>query len=185
MRAWLLRLMTKTLLVASNAWAYVHDSGTDTPPAVAAALPGSRLVGQARLTVWGYKIYDASLWARPGFVAADYSDTPLALRMTYLHAFKAKDIVALSLKEMRRNAAIDETQSARWTADLLRVIPDVRPGDSVLGVYQPGQGAAFWVDGRSHGEIRDAEFARLFFGIWLSPKTSEPGLREALIEGAE
>ncbi|MGH8821248.1 MAG: chalcone isomerase family protein, partial [Rhodoferax sp.] len=164
MRAWLLRLMTAMLLVVSNAWAHVRDSGADTPPTVATALPGSQLVGQARLTVWGYKIYDASLWARPGFVAADYSDTPLALRMTYLHTFKAKDIVALSLKEMRRNAPINEAQSARWTADLLRVIPDVKPGDSLLGVYQPGQGAAFWVDGRSRGEIRDAEFAKLFFG---------------------
>ena len=29
--------------------------------------------------------------------------------------------------------------------------------------------------------MRDAEFARLFFGIWLSPRTSEPALREALL----
>ncbi|OYY49664.1 MAG: hypothetical protein B7Y54_12990 [Polaromonas sp. 35-63-240] len=27
-------------------------------------------------------------------------------------------------------------------------------------------------------------FARLFFGIWLSPNTSEPQLREALLAGA-
>ena len=31
------------------------------------------------------------------------------------------------------------------------------------------------------GEVPDAEFARLFFGIWLSPQTSEPGLRAELI----
>ena len=31
------------------------------------------------------------------------------------------------------------------------------------------------------GEVADAEFSRLFFGIWLSPQTSEPGLRQALI----
>ena len=29
--------------------------------------------------------------------------------------------------------------------------------------------------------MRDAEFTRLFFGIWLSPRTSEPRLREALL----
>jgi hypothetical protein len=31
------------------------------------------------------------------------------------------------------------------------------------------------------GEVRDATFARLFFGIWLSPRTSEPQLRAALL----
>ena len=31
------------------------------------------------------------------------------------------------------------------------------------------------------GEVADPEFARLFFGIWLSPNTSEPSLRQALL----
>jgi hypothetical protein len=31
------------------------------------------------------------------------------------------------------------------------------------------------------GDIRDAEFARLFFGIWLSPRSSEPAMRQALL----
>ena len=39
------------------------------------------------------------------------------------------------------------------------------------------------MNGKPTGEIRDAEFARLFFGIWLSPKTSEPELRAALLAG--
>jgi hypothetical protein len=31
------------------------------------------------------------------------------------------------------------------------------------------------------GEVADAEFANLFFGIWLSPRTSAPGFRQALV----
>jgi len=84
---------------------------------------------------------------------------------------------------MGRSAAINEAQAAQWTADLLRVIPDIRQGDRITGVHRPGVGAAFWVNGRASGEILDAEFARLFFGIWLSPNTSEPGLRQALLAG--
>ena len=34
------------------------------------------------------------------------------------------------------------------------------------------------------GDIRDVEFARLFFGIWLLPDTSEPRLRQALLAQA-
>lgn len=154
------------------------------PAVLAAALPGARLMGQAHLSVWGYAVYDARLWAPAGFDAAHYADSPLALQLTYLHAFKSSDNAARSIKEMRRNATIDAAQAARWTADLLRVVPDVQRGDRVLGVYRPGQGVAFWVNGQAHGEIRDAEFARLFFGIWLSPNTSEPALRSALLQGA-
>ena len=31
------------------------------------------------------------------------------------------------------------------------------------------------------GDVRDPLFAKLFFGIWLSPQTSEPQLRRALL----
>ena len=57
----------------------------------------------------------------------------------------------------------------------------MKPGDRLLGVYQPGVGAVFKMGGRVVGEVADAAFARLFFGIWLSPKTSEPALRQALL----
>jgi hypothetical protein len=42
---------------------------------------------------------------------------------------------------------------------------------------------AFLLNGRPLGEVRDPDFARVFFGIWLSPRTSEPALREALLLG--
>lgn len=153
-------------------------------PEISAALPQGRLIGQGRLTVWGFQVYDARLWAASGFGADAYASQPLALELAYLRAFDAAEVAKRSLQEMRRSAAISEAQAAQWTTELLRVIPDVRPGDRITGVHRPGVGAAFWVNGRASGEIRDAEFARLFFGIWLSPNTSEPRLREALLAGA-
>jgi hypothetical protein len=50
-----------------------------------------------------------------------------------------------------------------------------------VGVQQPGTGARFHLNGRFLGEVRDGQFTALFFGIWLAPWTSEPGLREALL----
>ena len=84
---------------------------------------------------------------------------------------------------MRRSASISDAQEAKWLADMLRVVPDVKKGDRVLGIHKPGTGADFWVNGKLVGEIQDAEFARLFFGIWLSPKTSEPQIRTLLLGG--
>ena len=57
----------------------------------------------------------------------------------------------------------------------------LKAGDRLVGLYQPGQGATFVLRGRTVGTVADAEFARLFFGIWLSPLTSEPTLRAALL----
>jgi len=148
------------------------------------ALPQARLIGKARLTVWGFQVYDARLWATPGFGAASYSRAPLALELHYLRAFTAAEVAERSIQEMRRNAAISDAQASQWKADLMRVIPDVQKGDRILGVYQPGVGASFWFNGKSSGDVKDAEFARLFFGIWLSPNTSEPQLRQALLAGA-
>lgn len=148
------------------------------------ALPHVRLVGAARLTVWGFDIYDARLWAPANFSATSFATSALALELNYLRSFQAADIAERSLREMRRSQPVSDAQAAQWKAHLLRVIPDVRKGDRITGVHRPGQGAAFWVNGRASGEIPDADFARLFFGIWLSPDTSEPRMREALLAGS-
>ena len=144
-------------------------------------MPQAQLIGKAHLTVFGFQVYDARLWANPNFVAGDYTSQPLGLELTYLRNFKALDIAERSIKEMRRSAAISEAQETKWLADLQRVVPDVKKSDRVLGIYKPGVGADFWVNGKPTGEVADAEFAKLFFGIWLSPKTSEPQMRNRLM----
>lgn len=158
--------------------------GNESSPELRDALPQARLLGRTRLSVWGFQVYDASLWATAAFGASRYASTPLALELRYLRNFSAADIAARSIKEMRRSQPFSEAEAARWTGEMLRVFPDVRTGDRILGVLRPGQGAAFWVNGNPAGDIRDAEFARLFFGIWLSPHTSEPAMRAALLAGA-
>lgn len=82
---------------------------------------------------------------------------------------------------MRRLGA-DVAQLARWDADLRRVFPDVKEGESIVGVHQPGRGASFFHQGRATGEVVDAEFARRFFAIWLDPASRSPSLRSALLK---
>ena len=62
---------------------------------------------------------------------------------------------------------------------LLGRLSDYLFGRSVRAVLAVG--AVFKMAGRVVGEVPDAEFSRLFFGIWLSPQTSEPGLRQELL----
>jgi len=147
-------------------------------------LPQGRLVGKGRLSFWGFQVYDARLWANPGFQAGNFTTQPLALELAYLRGFDNHAVAERSISEMRRSAAISDELAQKWTAALVRVLPDVKKGDRVMGVHRPGVGAVFLMNGKSTGEIRDAEFARLFFGIWLGPNSSEPGLRNALLAGA-
>lgn len=151
------------------------------PPEVAAELPGASAQGEGRLRFLGLRVYDIRLWAGEGALATDWPALPLALEIEYARALDGAAIAERSLKEMRRQTEIDAGTGARWLAEMARIFPDVASGDRITGVHRPGTGARFFVNGRLRGEVLDADFARLFFGIWLSPRTSEPALREALL----
>ncbi|RZJ24538.1 MAG: hypothetical protein EOO54_09155 [Haliea sp.] len=164
--------------------ALAQTAADDSRAELQALLPQAQLVGKGRLTFWGFQVYDARLWANPGFKAQGFASDALALELSYLRGFDSQAVAERSITEMRRSAAISDEQAGKWMAAMARVLPDVQKGDRVMGVHRPGVGAAFWMNGKPTGEIRDAEFARLFFGIWLAPTTSEPGLRTALLAGA-
>ena len=154
------------------------------PPAQAKAADitaGMRLAGQGSLRFLGFEVYSARLWAGTGFDVNDYATQPLALELTYQRNFTSEAIAKKSIQEMRRVGSFSAQQAARWQESLQAALPNVKPGDRLVGLYRPGSGAVFEMGGRVVGEVADAEFARLFFGIWLSPQTSEPGLRQDLV----
>ncbi len=144
-------------------------------------LPGSRLRGQGKLRFMGLGIYQARLWTSHSFRPEQALDLPVVLELTYLRDFGGDTIAQRSLDEMRRAGPVSEAQAQRWLAAMRRLFPDVRSGNRVTGLHQPGQGVTFWVDGRPLGEIADPEFGRRFFAIWLAPSTSQPGLRLSLL----
>ena len=151
------------------------------PLAATTPLAGTRMAGEGVLRFLGFEIYRARLWVPPGFDADNYTAQPLALELTYQRNFTAEAIAKRSIEEMRRVGSFTPQQATGWQQALQAALPDVKPGDRLLGLYQPGAGAVFKMGGRVVGEVPDAEFSRLFFGIWLSPNTSAPALRQALL----
>lgn len=144
-------------------------------------LPGSRLQGEATLRYFGLRVYHARLWTLPEFRSRQPSEQPLVLELEYLRQLKGSAIAERSLQEMRRAGPMPEAQARRWLAEMQRIFPDVKAGDRITGQHLPGQGARFWRNGRAVGQVDDADFGRLFFGIWLAPTTSEPDMRLALL----
>lgn len=149
------------------------------PVEVGAELPGARLRGSGRATVLGLHIYDIRLWVDESF--SEYPKSPLALEIEYGRSLSGRLIADRSLKEMKRGGEIDDEKAERWLAFMRSTFPDVVKGDRITGVFQPGTAARFFVNGKFKAELREAEFAQRFFGIWLATTTSEPKLRESLL----
>ena len=147
------------------------------------ALPSATLAGSSHATFWGFDVYAANLWVEPGFKASEYERHAFALELTYLRDFTNEAIAKRSLDEMRRQPGFPPAQLKAWQQALRGAFPDVHKGDRITGIHRPGEETVFITNGQRTGVVRDAEFGRLFFGIWLSVHTSEPRLREALLAG--
>lgn len=149
------------------------------PPAWTSFLPKAGEVGSGQFRWWGFLVYDAQLWSpqgkyRPG--------GPFALSLTYARSVSSQDIVDASLDQMR-DLAMAVDRHPEWRAQLSQVMPSVESGDSLTGVYTPGQGAVFFFNNQLTGQISE-RLAQAFFAIWLDPNTSEPDLRQALLGDA-
>jgi len=151
------------------------------PGSVSAALAQPRLAGVASYTFWGFDIYQARLWVEPGFDSAALSRQRFALELGYRRSFKGSDIAQRSIDEMRRIGTFTPEQAQRWLQAMQVAFPNVAAGDHLLGVNLPGRGAQFFANGRATAEVADPVFAELFFGIWLSERSSEPQLRTTLL----
>jgi len=144
------------------------------------SLPGAREVGAGELRLFGFRIYSARLWS-PGRPLA--ADTPFALELTYHRAISRDELVEASVEEIRRlsGSAVSAAQLAQWQAQMHLAFVDVEPGARITGVFLPGLGARFYVGPQLQHEVRDGDFARAFFAIWLDPRTRNPELREQLL----
>lgn len=172
-------LATAVLALAAAA---VPAHATMPEASLATALQNKQVVGNARLRVWGFEVYDARLFAAAGFDSARFADQPLALELSYLRDLKGLDIAKRSIEEMRDLENIAPAQADAWLAAMRGLFPDVKKGERITGVHQPGRGAVFYLNDRLLGAVADERFSRLFFGIWLSPKTSQPAMRETLLQ---
>ncbi|MHA7777077.1 chalcone isomerase family protein [Roseibium sp. M-1] len=142
------------------------------------ALPAAERVGAGRMTFLGFKVFDAELFAPGG----TYNPSaPFALRLTYLRSFKGQEIADSSVKEIRRQGGVSDSQLANWRRQMEALFPDVRPGQSITGVRTAGGRSEFYLGDRKLGTIADPAFTKKFFAIWLGGNTRDPQLRAKLV----
>jgi hypothetical protein len=143
-------------------------------------MPDGRLVGSGDSTWFGVRLYTARLWS-PGLPIT--WDQPFALELTYHRDFSRDTLVQVSLDEMGRmvGAGLAASTLQRWSSEMREAFVDVLPGMRITGVYHPGEGCTFFVDGQLRRRIDDPAFARAFFDIWLDPRTRDKPLRQRLL----
>jgi Chalcone isomerase-like len=175
------RSLVIALTYAAFGPARVMAQAANPAPEVTAEVIAAKLLGQGKLTYFGLHVYDARLWVQDGFKAADFVRVPLALELEYARTLYGKLIAERSLDEMKRGGDVTDSKANEWLAQMKALFTDVNKGDRITGIQVPGVATRIFINGKLRGEVRDAEFTRLFFGIWLSPRTSEPKLRDALL----
>lgn len=127
-------------------------------------------------------MYDAMLFVGDdqGFPLGRY-----ALALHYLRNLSADQIVAASAMEMARLSSATEAEIHDWTTALQVIMPDIKNGDRLLGVFDAKKGVTFFYNDVACGEIASPGFAEAFGSIWLSEGTRSPALRVALLGGGE
>ncbi len=92
-----------------------------------------------------------------------------------------KDIANQSIVELIKQGAREEYTNL-WRSKLEDIFPDVSKGDSIIANFSPGGGVSFFFNRKILlGRIKDKQFTRLFFDIWLGTKTSDKKLRRNLL----
>ena len=135
------------------------------------------LVGEARLKVLIWEVYDSALFTPSGHWQGD---APYRLSLHYLRNIPAAKLVEETEKAWREQGR-NHPRLNEWLGLLGDLWPDITEGDNlVFGLNELGD-SAFWFNGSPLGSIEDRDFGPLFGGIWLDPDSPRPELRAQLI----
>jgi hypothetical protein len=165
---------------------FATASAFATPPLVAKPLPapvesqapGIRPLGRGRQTVWGIRVYDATLWVVGiRFTPAE----PHAIDVEAGKSVSADTLIKTVMDEMSRLKLGDAPQLAAWRQELTRLIPSVSSGDQIV-VFCPSEAKTLvYYNGRSQGEVDDATLCPAIMSVWLHPASQNKEMRKSLL----
>lgn len=148
----------------------------------ASPLQDLQKVGEARLKVWFWEVYESSLYTASGdYNAQNY---PIALQIDYLRDISAEDLVEATAEQWQKQG-LDDKRTSPWIERIKALWPDIRKGDQLIFRVDNNQKGRFYYNQEPLGEVEDTDFAPAFLGIWLSPDTEYPKLREKLIQRSD
>lgn len=148
------------------------------PAEIASVIHAVTPYGSGKYAVLFITAYDSELWTdAPRWTL----DVPFALTLRYHMGFSSDYLINRTLREMKHiDPSLSDETVARYRKAMAFFAP-ASSGDEMTMLYQPGQPVRFFKNGAPTGEVSEPGFALDFFGVWLSPGTSDPDLRKSLL----
>ena len=141
-------------------------------------ISGLNKVGEAKLKVLFWDVYNSSLYSQTGRYQA--GQFPQALKISYLRDIKAKDLIERTQNEWEK-LGIQQEQFKQWIPVLTDIFPDIKKGDTLLLSVNENQESEFFFNGQTIGKITDHAFGKSFLRIWLDENCRYPKVRNKLI----
>jgi|SaaInl7_100m_RNA_FD_contig_31_1212030_length_1053_multi_5_in_0_out_0_2 hypothetical protein len=135
-------------------------------------------IGKAKLTVWGFNIYNASLYSESGeYQPSTNIDDKLTLVIDYKVNIDQRKLLEQTDK-LWKALNISASKRRIWIEQLSLVWTSIKKKDRLV-FFASTQ--CFQHNGNDIGCIDDPEFSEAFLDIWLSKKTEYPKQRLQLI----
>lgn len=135
-------------------------------------------VGETRFKYLWLDVYDVALFTNDGEYQPNRS---FALEIVYLMEFDSNAIVKRTIKEISDQGFTDSEKLKHWEMNLKGLFPNVKKGDSIIGIKDDAGASHFYFNGKALGSIDDKEFSQRFFNIWLGPESKSPKHTNKLI----
>jgi hypothetical protein len=167
-----------TILLVLISATYAIASHRPLPSQVLSKSPGIHPFGKGRHSLWGIRVYDATLW----IVGPQYSaDAPHALDLEPGRAVPADTLVKSAIAEMRDLKVGDERQLALWQAEMRKLLPNLKQGDQIVIFCPDTKRTLAYVNDSSTGTIDDPSFCPALMSVWLHPQTKHQAMRKSLL----
>tara|TARA_E500000178_G_C16831390_1_gene666215 strand:+ start:365 stop:871 length:507 start_codon:yes stop_codon:yes gene_type:complete len=138
-------------------------------------------IGEGTLKVFFMEIYDLRLIANsPTFSW----QKKFKLDFLYTRDLNKESVIKSSIKELRRQSNISDSDIESWKGHLEQSIKPVKEGTHASVLWSPEGHITFHYENNNPTIIEDENFARAFLNIWLGEETSQPKLRSQLFGGS-
>lgn len=144
------------------------------------ALPANdlKVVGESRLSIWFWDIYDIQLSSLNG----DYQENqlPIAIELTYHRDISKQDLLDETAKQWQRFKLNDNAEKI-WLTQLSQIWLSVHKNDRIRFYVDENKVTYFYYNDQFIGKIVDADFTDAFKLIWLSLDGPYPEVTKELI----
>jgi hypothetical protein len=145
------------------------------PPELQGTLPNATLAGQSTMTFWGFEVYQATLWVAPGFTETAFEQSAFVLDWRICATSRVPTLPNAPLRNAPPSAH-DCGAGSGWEGQMRALFPDVKKGDRITGVHQPGTGACSGAMAVCWVRCATPSLPAVFWHL-AQPQTSEPQLR--------